>query len=88
MFRKIFDSLKKPTLYFAPSYAVIVCSYPNVVWWTWLIFIGLLGVYACLLAIWVSVMALDEIQLNWKMFQSNRRKHSNSCSEKECKIKS
>lgn len=86
MLHKLFESLKKATLYLVPLYAVIVYCYPDIVWWTWLIFIGLLGVYACLLAVWVSVMALDEIQIHWKMFQSNRRKNPKTCSKLECKF--
>lgn len=76
----------KLSFFLAPAYAALVFAYPNIVWWTWILALGMLGVYVCLLAVWVSVMALDEIQVHWRIFQSNRRKKSVTCSDQTCKL--
>lgn len=88
MFHNLLKSIKTPFLYFAPSYAVLVYVYPETVWWTWLTFIGLIGVYGCLLALWVSMMALDEIQINLELFRAKRQKKSKTCSGTKCNLNS
>ncbi len=86
MFHDIFKAVPKAAFYLAAIYALAACLYPLIVWWTWIVFSGLFGVYACLLVLWVSTMALDEIQIHWKLFQSKRRANARSCSNRKCNL--
>ncbi len=78
----------KPTILYLGlllPYAALVYAFPSIVWWTLFICIGLLGVFVCLLAVWASLMALDEIQI---LLRAYRHNHSNSCSKQRCNLNS
>ncbi len=86
MLHDLFNATKKPFILFAPAYAVAVYAYPDTVLLTWLTFAGLFGVYACLLAVWVSIMALDEIQIHWTLLRAKKIQKPDSCSGTKCNL--